>query len=286
MTGPRGDDGANAALDTDAHAAVSVTDLVLQYPDGDRPAVDGVSLDVDAGRLTALVGPNGSGKSTLLKGVSSQLAPEAGHVVLDGRAVAAYDDTALARKLGILHQETEGPGRLTVEQLAFHGRYPHRGFLEPTTDADVAAVDRALSLTGVDRLRDRPLADLSGGQRRLAWLAMVLAQETEVLLLDEPTTFLDLRHQLAVMDVVGRLRDERDTTVVVVLHDIEQAARYADDLVVLSDGAVAARGPPSAVVTADLLADVFGVEAAVGADEHGVRIRPIRPIDRDVERRS
>jgi iron complex transport system ATP-binding protein len=258
--------------------ALSAVSLTLEYPDGESPAVDGVSVAVDPGRITALVGPNGSGKSTLLKGLSAQLEPTAGRTILDGRTVATYDDTELARRLGILHQETDGPETLCVEELVAHGRYPYRGFLERVSDADVAAVERALSLTGIERLRDRSLTDLSGGQRRLAWLAMVLAQDTDVLLLDEPTTFLDLRHQLAVMDVVRGLRDESGTTVVVVLHDIEQAARYADEMIVLSDGAVAARGPPAEVVTADLLADVFDIEATVETEPRGVRIHPVRPL--------
>jgi len=263
---------------TDDDGSLSTASLTLEYPDGESPAVDGVSLAVDPARITALVGPNGSGKSTLLKGLSGQLEPSAGRTVLDGRAVATYDDTELARRLGMLHQETDGVERLPVEELVAHGRYPYRGFLERPSEADVDAVERALSLTGIERLRDRPLADLSGGQRRLAWLAMVLAQDTDVLLLDEPTTFLDLRHQLAVMDVVRGLRDDAGTTIVVVLHDIEQAARYADEMVVLSDGVVAARGPPAEIVTADLLADVFGIEATVETDSRGVRIRPVRPL--------
>jgi iron complex transport system ATP-binding protein len=270
-----GDPTSRTDVDDDTLSTVSLT---LEYPNGESPAVDGVSLTVDPARITALVGPNGSGKSTLLKGLSAQLEPTTGRTVLDGRAVETYDDTELARRLGILHQEMDEVARLRVEELVAHGRYPYRGFLERPSEADVAAIERALSLTGIERLRDRPLADLSGGQRRLAWLAMVLAQDTDVLLLDEPTTFLDLRHQLAVMDVVCELRDDVGTTVVVVLHDIEQAARYADEMVVLSEGVVAARGPPAEIVTADLLADVFGIEATVETDSQGVRIRPVRPL--------
>jgi len=258
--------------------SLSTVSLTLEYPNGESPAVDGVSLTVDPARITALVGPNGSGKSTLLKGLSAQLEPREGRTVLDGRAVATYDETELARRLGVLHQEMDEVARLRVEELVAHGRYPYRGFLERPSEVDIDAIERALSLTDIERLRDRPLADLSGGQRRLAWLAMVLAQDTDVLLLDEPTTFLDLRHQLAVMDVICELRDNVGTTVVVVLHDIEQAARYADEMVVLSDGVVAARGPPAEIVTADLLADVFGIEATVETDSQGVRIRPVRPL--------
>jgi len=264
--------------DDESGSSLSTVSLTLEYPNGESPAVEGVSLTVDPGRLTALIGPNGSGKSTLLKGLSAQLEPAEGRTILDGRAVATYDDTELARRLGILHQETEGMERLRVEELVAHGRYPYRRFLQRASEADIDAIERALSLTGIDRIRDRPLADLSGGQRRLAWLAMVLAQDTDILLLDEPTTFLDLRHQLAVMDVVRGLRDDAETTVVVVLHDIEQASRYADEIVVLSDGMVVSRGPPAEIITADLLAEVFGIEAIVETDSQGVRIRPVRPL--------
>jgi len=277
MEQPLTHDGTDDGTDgTDSTLATA--ELTLQYPDGESPAVEEVSLAVDAGQLTALVGPNGSGKSTLLKGLSAQLSPETGRAILDGRALASYDDTTLARRLGILHQEPDGPDALTVAELVSHGRYPYRGFLDQLSDADRAAVERALSLTGTAALRDRALADLSGGQRRLAWLAMVLAQDTDVLLLDEPTTFLDLHHQLTVMQVVRELRDTDGVAIVAVLHDIEQAARYADEMVVLSAGCVVARGPPAEVVTPELLARVFGVEATVDTDAQGVRVRPLRPL--------
>jgi len=256
---------------------LEATDLVLQYPSGDRPVIDGESVAIAPGRVTALVGPNGSGKSTLLRGLADQLPPRAGQVLLDGRAVHRLGDRELARELGLLEQEPSAPDGLTVERLAYHGRYPHRGRFDPVGDDDVRAVERALSLAGVDDLRDRPLGDLSGGQRRLAWLAMALAQDPDVLLLDEPTTFLDLRHQLAVMDAIERRRDEAGTTVVLVLHDIEQAARYADAMVVLSDGAVHAHGDPESVLTPAMLAEVFGVEATVEPGPHGPQVVPLGP---------
>ena len=258
---------------------LDATDLVLEYPDGERPVIDGESVTVAPGRVTALVGPNGSGKSTLLRGLADQLAPTAGEVLLDGRVIHRLDDRELARELGLLEQEPTAPDGLTVERLAYHGRYPHRGRFDPVGDDDVRAVERALSLAGVTHLRDRPLGDLSGGQRRLAWLAMALAQDPDALLLDEPTTFLDLRHQLAVMEAIERRRDEAGTTVVIVLHDVEQAARYADEMMILADGAVHARGDPEAVLTPATLAEVFGVEARVESGAHGPRVVPLRPLD-------
>jgi len=251
--------------------------LVLRYPDGEEPVVDDETVVAEPGAVTALVGPNGSGKSTLLAGLADQLDREAGSVLVDGRAADSLDRRALARRLGLLSQERTAPDGATVETLVHHGRYPHRGFFDAVSEADERAVDRALELAGCEHLRDRELRNLSGGQRQLAWIAMVLAQETDVLLLDEPTTFLDLRHQLEVLEVIETLRDDGDTTVVVVLHDVEQAARLADRVVALKNGEVRARGPPEAVVTERLLAEVFGVDAEVERTPRGPRVEPLEP---------
>jgi iron complex transport system ATP-binding protein len=264
-------------------ASLSGEQLVLEYPSSDEPVVNGETLTAEPGEVTALVGPNGSGKSTLLKGLATQLNPEAGEVLVDGQSVQSLDQKALARTLGLLSQESTSPDGITVEQLVFHGRYPHRGFFESVTDEDQRAVDRAIELAGCDHLRDREVGSLSGGQRQLAWIAMILAQETDVLLLDEPTTFLDLHHQLEVMEIVETLRDESAITVVVVLHDIEQAARLADTMVMLNDGAVAARGPPEAVVTEELLADVFEIDAEVQSTPRGPRVEPFCPLHEETD---
>jgi iron complex transport system ATP-binding protein len=226
--------------------------------------------------VTALVGPNGSGKSTLLKGLADQLTPDAGSVLVDGQAIETFDKKELARRMGLLSQESTSPNTITVEDLVYHGRYPHRGFFKSVTDADEQAVERAIDLAGCGHLRDREVGSLSGGQKQLAWIAMVLAQETDVLLLDEPTTFLDLHHQLEVMEIIETLRDESDITVVVVLHDIQQAARLADEMVALKDGAIRAHGTPEEVVTEDLLAEVFEVDAAVDLTPRGPRVEPLR----------
>jgi iron complex transport system ATP-binding protein len=244
-------------------SAVAATDLAVGYPATEEPVVDIGRIDVPAGEITVLVGPNGSGKSTLLKALAAHLEPERGTVRLHGRDLEAVGRQELARELGHLSQENESPEGLTVEDLATHGRYPHRGFLERLSAEDEAAVERALDLAGVAALRDRELGQLSGGQRQLAWLAMVLAQEPDVLLLDEPTTFLDMRHQLRVLETLRRLNAEESVTVAVVLHDIGQAARFADYLVAMREGDLYDWGPPVEVVTEDLLADVFRVDAAV-----------------------
>jgi iron complex transport system ATP-binding protein len=250
--------------------------LAIGYEAMEEPIIDDESLRVPPGEVTALVGPNGSGKSTLLKGLANQLPLDGGTVLLDGRDIHTLGTKELARRLGLLSQENLSPDSITVEKLVGHGRYPHRGFFESMTDEDRAAIDRAISLAGIEHLRERDVGSLSGGQKQLVWIAMVLAQETDVLLLDEPTTFLDLRHQLEVMDIVERLRDDSDITVVLVLHDIDQAARHADHMVALKDGAIHARGTPQAVVTEDLLAEVFEVDAEVEVTDRGPRIIPHR----------
>jgi iron complex transport system ATP-binding protein len=271
----------NTPSEADTGTTFRGEDLALGYPGAEELVVDEESLAAAPGRVTALVGPNGSGKSTLLKGLADQLEPDAGTVLLDGEDVQAMDTKPLARKLGLLTQENTSPESLTVEKLVEHGRYPHRGFFETLGEADVAAIDRAIGLAGIEHLRTRKLSSLSGGQKQLVWIAMVLAQETDVLLLDEPTTFLDLHHQLEVMEIVETLRDEGEMTIVVVLHDLQQAARHADYMLALSGGRIEARGPPEEVVTEQLLADLFQIEASVTNSEHGPQITPLSPLHDD-----
>ena len=255
--------------------------LVLSYPNSEGPVVDGESMTVNAGAVPALVGPNGSGKSTLLKGLADQLAPDAGSVLVDGREVQSFNKKELARTMDLLSQESTSPDSITVENLVYHGRYPHREFFESVTEVDEHAVDRAIELAGCDHLRDREVGSLSGGQKQLAWIAMVLAQDTDVLLLDEPTTFLDPHHQLEVMEIIETLRTESDITVVVVLHDIQQAARLADEMVALKEGAIQARGTPEEVVTEELLAEVFEIDAEIDLTPRGPQIEPLWPRHRE-----
>ena len=264
----------------EVQSALVGEDLALQYPESEEPVVECARLDIPEGAVTALVGPNGSGKSTLLKALSDQLAPAEGQVTLDGRAVDSYGATELAQRLGVLAQERESPGSITVEDLAYHGRYPHRGFFEQVGPEDREAVERALEQAGVEHLRDTELGQLSGGQKQLAWIAMVLAQETDVLLLDEPTTFLDLHNQFTVLERIRRLNEREGVTVAVVLHDISQAARFADYLVALRDGRLYDWGPPTDVVTEQLLADVFGVEATVRYEPE-LQVLPKRALAED-----
>jgi iron complex transport system ATP-binding protein len=236
-------------------------DVTLAY--GARTVVEGLDLAVPHGRLTAIVGANGCGKSTLLRALARLMRPAAGAVLLDGREIAELPGKQLARRLGLLPQTPVAPEGLTVEDLVARGRYPHQGLLRQSSPADEAAVERALAATSTTALRTRALDELSGGQRQRAWIAMTLAQETELLLLDEPTTFLDLAHQLEVLDLLAELVADHGRTVVMVLHDLNQACRYADHLVALRDGRQHACGPPSEIVDANLIAQVFGVAAHV-----------------------
>ncbi|WP_435197508.1 ABC transporter ATP-binding protein [Natronomonas sp. EA1] len=267
-------EGSVAESDTATDAPTLVgTDLTIGYDT--EPIVECDHVVLPAGEVTALVGPNGSGKSTLLKALSGQLAPWTGQVELDGENVYGMGKKALARRLALLSQEHDSPSTTTVEALVQYGRYPHRGFLEGLSADDLAAVDRAIELAGVEQFRHSELGELSGGQKQLAWIAMTLAQDPDLLLLDEPTTFLDLQHQLGVLETVRTLNRERGVTVGIVLHDIAQAARYADNIIALQDGTPYDWGPPADVVTEELLAAVFGVDATV---REGPEIVPHRPL--------
>jgi iron complex transport system ATP-binding protein len=233
---------------------------------GRRVVVPPLSLEVAAGTITALVGPNGSGKSTLLMTLARVLRPQGGAVVLDGRPLSDWSTVEVARRVGVLSQTAVVPTGATVREVVEQGRYPQLGAWAMLRRRDDTAMERALRLTGLLDLADRRLDTLSGGERQRAWIAMTLAQETGLLLLDEPTTYLDVRHQIDLMALVERLRDELGVTVVMVLHDLNQAARHADRIVALRDGRVRADGRPEEVITAEVLADVFDVAAVVVAD--------------------
>lgn len=254
---------ASTALDPAANR-LAAHGLHLRY--GNRVIVDDLDLELPGGAVTAIVGPNACGKSTLLRGLVRLLDPAAGSVTLDGSDIHRMPARALAKRMGLLPQQPVTPEAITVESLVRLGRFPHQRMLSPWSKADQAAVEDALARTGTAELREQQVDRLSGGQRQRAWIALALAQDTELLLLDEPTTFLDLRHQLDVLDLVADLHAEAGRTVVMVLHDLGQAARYADHLVVLKDGRLAAAGPPAEVLTADLVEAVFQVPCQVVPD--------------------
>jgi len=238
--------------------------LSLGY--GDRTVVPDLTVALPEGRVTAIVGANACGKSTLLRALSRVLRPTAGRVLLDGRDIHAIPTRQLARRLGLLPQSPLAPEGIAVGDLVARGRHPHQGMLSRWTAVDEAAVAAALDATDTAGLADRSVDELSGGQRQRVWIAMALAQQTDLLLLDEPTTFLDVSHQVDVLDLLADLNRSRGTTIAMVLHDLNLAARYADHLIALREGRIVAEGTPAAVVTADLVRDVFGMEARVIED--------------------
>jgi iron complex transport system ATP-binding protein len=237
--------------------------VVLGY--GDRVVVDGVDVVVPPGQVTVIVGANACGKSTLLRGLARLLAPRGGSVLLDGRSLHDIPTREVARTLGVLPQGPVAPEGITVGDLVSRGRSPHQRWWQQWSPDDERAVTEALAATGLTGLAGRPVDELSGGQRQRAWLALALAQETEVLLLDEPTTYLDLAHQVDVLELVADLNTTRGRTVVMVLHDLNHAARYASHVIAMKDGAVVAEGPPRQVVTEAVVQDVFGLACAVTA---------------------
>ncbi len=228
-----------------------------------RRVVDGLDLVVPDGRVTVIVGPNACGKSTLLRALARLLRPEAGVASLDGTDVHKYPSKQLATVLGLLPQQPIAPEGITVADLVGRGRFPRQGLFRQWTAADDEAVAHALRSTGTEDLAARPVDELSGGQRQRVWIAMALAQETDILLLDEPTTFLDVTHQIEVLDLLQELNQTRATTVVMVLHDLNLAARYADHLVVMSAGRIVAEGAPSEVISSKLVKEAFGLESLV-----------------------
>ncbi|MFF2364326.1 ABC transporter ATP-binding protein [Streptomyces sp. NPDC058122] len=240
------------------------TGLRLAYDS--RTVVDGLDLVVPPGRITAIVGANACGKSTLLRALARLMTPRTGTVQLDGRALHSMPSRELAQRLGILPQSPVAPEGLTVVDLVNRGRSPHQTWWRQWSRADEQAVRAALAATGMTELADRPVDELSGGQRQRAWIAMAVAQGTEVLLLDEPTTYLDLAHQIDVLDLITDLNRREHRTVVMVLHDLNQACRYADHVVAMKAGRIVAEGPPAEVITVATVEDVFDLNCAITTD--------------------
>ena len=242
---------------------LSAERLSLRY--NGRDAVHDVSLDLESGELIAIVGPNGSGKTTLLRGLSRLLKPAAGHVLLDGDEIRAISPRAVARRLAVLPQEHPEGVDLTVRELVWRGRAPHQGFLQRATPADHEAVAWALESADIGHVAARPLGSLSGGERQRAWIALALAQQPRVLLLDEPTSFLDVQHQVEVMALLSRLNAE-GMTIVAVVHDLALAGRFMQRVIGMRDGRIAFDGPPREVLRPEPLEEVFGVPMVVLED--------------------
>ena len=241
----------------------------LQVSIGDKEILHSVSAVFPQGKRTAIIGPNGAGKSTLLKALAAINTDYQGEVLLGGQEIRALGRKAIARKIGILLQGAVAPPDTTVRQLVDYGRFPYRSLFSRDVKQDREVVEWAMAATQVVKLADRQVQTLSGGERQRVFLAMVLAQQPQILLLDEPTTYLDIAHQLEVMDIVVRLNKDYGMTVIMVLHDINHALQYADEILILKDGLIKAQGNPGEVMTVERLADTFGVKADVFVNSQG-----------------
>jgi iron complex transport system ATP-binding protein len=248
---------------TTAPAHYTLEDLRLGY--GERPVIEGLSTQIPAGSFTAVIGANGCGKSTLLRGLARLLKPSAGRVLLDGEPLEGMAPKQVARRVGLLPQSATAPDGIAVRELVARGRFPHQNAWHMNSREDEEAIDAALRRTSTLDLAGRRVSELSGGQRQRVWAAMLLAQQTRILLLDEPTTFLDMAHQIDFLDLFAEL-NAAGSTVVAVLHDLNQAARYADRLIALREGSIVAEGSPREVITPENLREIFGLRAVVVED--------------------
>ncbi|PEQ08351.1 ABC transporter ATP-binding protein [Bacillus toyonensis] len=226
-----------------------------------------VSSEIEIGKITTIIGPNGCGKSTLLSVMSRNHAPSSGEVILDGKAISEYKPKEFARKLAVVHQQNEAPADITVEKLISFGRMPYKNIFSPQTDEDREAIERALVCTNLQSKRDKPIYALSGGERQRVWIAMTLAQNTPMLFLDEPTTYLDIYYQIEILELVKELNEVYGLTIVMVLHDINQAIRYSNHIIVMKDGEIVTKGNPNDVITEEMVKAIYGVDVVVKQDE-------------------
>nr|WP_202395675.1 ABC transporter ATP-binding protein [Virgibacillus halodenitrificans] len=249
---------------SDSVQTLSATDLTLGY--GDDIIIDDLDITIPKGEITVFIGGNGCGKSTLLRSLARLLKPKVGEVVLDGADIAKMGTKEVAKKLAILPQSPITPEGLTVYELVKQGRHPHRGFLKQWSSDDETAVNNALTSTNMVHLKERSVDSLSGGQRQRAWIAMTLAQETDIILLDEPTTYLDMTHQIEVLDLLFDLNEKEGRTVVMVLHDLNLACRYAHHIVAIKDKQIFSQGKPEEIITCHLVHEVFQMMCDVTFD--------------------
>ena len=239
-------------------------DLHISY--GGPKIIEGLNVTIPNGEVTAIIGPNGCGKSTLLRALARILTPDKGIVFLDGIDIGNIPTREVARKLGILTQNQRAPEAVSVSDLVRRGRYPHQRIFDQWSKEDEKAVDHALEITGLSEYKEKHVDELSGGQKQRVWIAMILAQDTNLMLLDEPTTHLDMPHQIEILEMLVKLSVDEDRTVVLVLHDINMAARYCSNLIALKEGKILATGRPSKVVTTEMVESIFGLKALIIED--------------------
>lgn len=235
--------------------------LTLAY--GKKTIAESLNVTIPDGHFTAIIGPNGCGKSTLLRTLSRLMTPTSGHVYLDGEQIQHYASKEVAKRIGLLAQNATTPGDITVQELVARGRYPHQPLFTRWRKEDEEAVSRAMKATGITGLAQQSVDTLSGGQRQRAWIAMVLAQETAIMLLDEPTTWLDISHQIDLLELLSELNQEKGYTLAAVLHDLNQACRYATHLIALRDGKIVAEGAPKEIVNAALIEEIYGLRCTI-----------------------
>lgn len=246
---------------TDTAARLRGEALTLAY--GKKTIAESLNVSIPDGHFTAIIGPNGCGKSTLLRTLSRLMAPTRGHVYLDGEEIQRYASKEVARRIGLLAQNATTPGDISVQELVARGRYPHQPLFTRWRQEDEDAVQRAMQATGIVNLANQSVDTLSGGQRQRAWIAMVLAQDTAIMLLDEPTTWLDISHQIDLLELLSELNRERGYTLAAVLHDLNQACRYATHLIALRDGKIVAEGAPKEIVTPALIEAIYGLRCVI-----------------------
>ena len=243
---------------------IETKNLTLSY--GDTIIMDQLDLNIPKGEITVFIGGNGCGKSTLLRSIARLLKPKAGAVLLEGKAIAKMATKDVAKQMAILPQSPVAPEGLTVIQLVKQGRFPYQTWLKQWTEEDEEKVNNALAATGIEKLKDRPVDSLSGGQRQRAWIAMTLAQDTDIILLDEPTTYLDMTHQIEILDLLFELNEKEKRTIVMVLHDLNLACRYAHNIVAIKEGRIFAQGKPEYVINSNLVEKVFGMNCEITID--------------------
>ncbi len=239
-------------------------DISISY--GERVIVKNLDVVIPDGKITTIIGSNGCGKSTLLKAMTRIIPHQSGSVLLDGKHISKIHTKQLAKEMAILPQTPESVAGLTVGELVSYGRFPHQKGFGKLTKHDIEAIDWALESTNTMEFKDRSVDALSGGQRQRAWIAMALAQETDIIFLDEPTTYLDMAHQLEVLELLQKLNEEQGRTIVMVLHDLNQAARFADYIIAMKDGEVVKADSPTEILTKDILRKVFQIDAEIGED--------------------